>query len=206
MSLDLSADLLISDIAPIPALIQRLGRLNRRCTPDNKLPPKPCLVRPLDDVGRDAAPYDKDEVLSARRWIDEIRKLHKPLCQRDLANAFVNFHGTEEFDIRQAEERAWFFGVPGKSGLWRTRPGLTREEGYTVSVILESDLKSCTEITRRGEPKRDWIREHEVAIPYKDSVLRWERVGALRVAPEDEVHYDYDPKTYEGTGASWITR
>jgi CRISPR-associated endonuclease/helicase Cas3 len=32
MSLDLDADVLISEIAPVPALIQRLGRLNRRIT------------------------------------------------------------------------------------------------------------------------------------------------------------------------------
>lgn len=206
MSLDLSADLLISDIAPIPALIQRLGRLNRRSTPDNERAPKPCVIRPMNDIGRDAAPYDKDEISVTQRWIDKLHKLDKALSQRDLAEAFVDFEGTTEFDIRQAEERAWFFGVPGKSGLWRTRPGLTRDEGYTVSIILESDLKSCTEFTRRGDPKRDWIREHEVAIPYKHSVLRWQRVGALRIAPEEEVHYDYDPKTHEGTGASWITQ
>ena len=30
MSLDLSADLLVTDLAPVPAMIQRLGRLNRR--------------------------------------------------------------------------------------------------------------------------------------------------------------------------------
>ena len=29
MSLDLSASLLVTDLAPVPALIQRLGRLNR---------------------------------------------------------------------------------------------------------------------------------------------------------------------------------
>ncbi|WP_204368568.1 CRISPR-associated helicase Cas3' [Neosynechococcus sphagnicola] len=34
MSLDLSADLLITDIAPVPSLIQRMGRLNRRATPE----------------------------------------------------------------------------------------------------------------------------------------------------------------------------
>jgi CRISPR-associated endonuclease/helicase Cas3 len=204
MSLDLSADLLISDIASIPALIQRLGRLNRRSTPDNKLPPKRCIVRPIADD--DALPYRKDEIALARRWLDELRKLDKALSQRDLANAFVTFDGIDEVDIHEAEERAWFFGVPGKSGLWRSRQGLTREEGYTVSVILESDLTSCMDITRRGEPKRDWIREHEVAIPFKQCVLGWERVGALRLAPGDEVHYDYNETTHEGTGASWITR
>ena len=38
MSLDISADLLVTQLAPIPALIQRLGRLNRRATGDDPWP------------------------------------------------------------------------------------------------------------------------------------------------------------------------
>jgi CRISPR-associated endonuclease/helicase Cas3 len=44
MSLNLSADLLITDIAPVPALIQRMGRLNRRATPANPGQPKRAFI------------------------------------------------------------------------------------------------------------------------------------------------------------------
>jgi CRISPR-associated endonuclease/helicase Cas3 len=48
MSLDLDADLLISEIAPIPALIQRLGRLNRRVTEGKPGTPRKALfLKPL---------------------------------------------------------------------------------------------------------------------------------------------------------------
>ena len=40
MSLDLDADVLISEVAAVPSLIQRLGRLNRRITPENKGTPR----------------------------------------------------------------------------------------------------------------------------------------------------------------------
>src|SRR5690606_19433158 len=40
MSLDLSADLLVTELAPVAAMIQRLGRLNRRAAPAR--PGAPC--------------------------------------------------------------------------------------------------------------------------------------------------------------------
>ena len=97
-----------------------------------------------------------------------------------------------------AEERAVFF-----SGLWRTRPGLTRGEGYTVSVLLEADVRACHERDTQGEPTRDWIRQHEVAIPFREAVLKWERLGVIRIAPHNAVAYDYNEETHEGTGAQW---
>ena len=57
MSLDLSADLLVTDLAPVPSLIQRLGRLNRRSTPENPKPSKPFLIIEPDT----AAPYKSQE-------------------------------------------------------------------------------------------------------------------------------------------------
>jgi len=204
MSLDLSADLLISDMAPIPALIQRLGRLNRRSTPDRPLGAKPALILPLPQSDTLAArPYELWEIEAAQGWQQEIAALGRPVSQRDLADAFSRFCNDEEYDLKSANERAWFFGQPGRSGLWRTRPGSTREAGYTVPVVLQADVDSCTERDRFGQPTSTWLRRFEVAIPFKEPILNWGSVAATRIAPSEAIDYDYDEQTGEGTGAKW---
>lgn len=199
MSLDLSADLLITDIAPVPSLIQRMGRLNRRSSPDDPQAPKPALIRSLPESEANVClPYEKEELEISARWITALQSFSKPLNQRDLAEEFARLNNAAEYDIGKAEERAVFF-----SGLWRTRPGMTRVESYTISVILEADLKKCNDF-KYGEPSPDWVRQHEVSIPIKEAALRWRRVGHLRVAPSDQVGYDFDDTTKEGTGAEWL--
>lgn len=200
MSLDLSADLLITDIAPVPSLIQRMGRLNRKSTPEDKADPKPALIRALPEGEPNVClPYEKEELEISANWITALKSFSKPLNQRDLAEEFVRLNNAAEYDIAKAEERAIFF-----SGLWRTRPGMTRGEGYTMSVILEDDLKKGNDLDKYGDPSRDWLRQHEVSIPIKESALRWQKVGNLRIAPSDQVGYDFDDSTKEGTGAKWL--
>jgi CRISPR-associated endonuclease/helicase Cas3 len=192
----LSADLLITDIAPIPSLIQRMGRLNRKAEPNPENPPhaKPALIRALpQEKGDIFLPYEQGEIEVTNRWIGALKELNKPLNQRELADAFARFNDAAEYDIAKAEERACFF-----FGLWRTKPGSTRGDGYTISVILEDDYKKCD-----GEPSRDWMRQHEVSIPVKDAALGWQRVKGVRIAPSDQVAYDFNDKTKEGTGATW---
>lgn len=202
MSLDLSADLLVSDIAPVPALIQRMGRLNRKAkpNPDDPPPSKPSLIRPLPQEKGDVfLPYKQDEIETTKNWIAALNSLSKPLSQRDLSEAFFSLSEVKEYDLAAAEIRACFF-----SGLWRTKPGTTRGEGHTVTVILEADLKAWQANNSKDEPPRDWLREYEVSILFKQEVLKWERVGMLRVAPSAMVEYDFDEQTKEGTGARWL--
>jgi CRISPR-associated endonuclease/helicase Cas3 len=198
MSLDLSADLLVTDIAPVPALIQRMGRLNRRATPDFPGHPKPALICPLPKVKGDAyKPYEKLEIDTSLVWVQKLLDLSISLSQRDLADKFLEVSDPKEYDYEKAEERACFF-----SGVWRTRPGMTRGEGYTISIVLEKDYKKCDDF-KFGQPSSDWIRKHEVAIPVKPEALKWDKVSGVRIAPKEYVAYNYDEATKEGTGASW---
>lgn len=204
MSLNLSADLLITDVAPIPSLIQRLGRLNRRATPDNPLSPKEAIISPLPVNEKNAElPYEASDLARSAKWlkllIEKQQSERRALSQRDLSEAFAAQDNADEFDIAKAEQRACFF-----SGLWQTRPGLTRDESHTVSVVLESDLENCVERDDQGMPKQEWLRQHEVSIPFREEVMNWKRIGALRVAPRDRIGYDFNETNKEGVGARWL--
>jgi CRISPR-associated endonuclease/helicase Cas3 len=167
--------------------------------PDDPQPPKLAIVRALPNGEFNVErPYAKPELEMASRWLGLLIARNHAISQRDLSEAFAEFSQAKEYDIAEAEERAVFF-----SGLWRTRPGITRGEGHTVTVILEADLKVCEERDRHGSPTRDWLRKYEVSIPIKDAVMKWDRIGTTRIAPSEAIEYDYDETTGDGTGAKW---
>lgn len=62
VSLDISFDLMVTECAPIDAMIQRFGRINRKRTPDNTGVLKPIYVM-APDTDENALPYD-GEVLA----------------------------------------------------------------------------------------------------------------------------------------------
>jgi CRISPR-associated endonuclease/helicase Cas3 len=174
MSLDLDADLLISDIAPIPALIQRLGRLNRRVTPERPGTPRRAIFLTPDKP----SPYSEEELQLAGRWIDELRSLNHPLRQTDLSQRFNALSSQEELQLDTRTR--WL-----NSG-WLAEPEGIREPGYSVSVILDEDKEACRE-------SREEIIWRAIPMNYDDQMKHWCEFKGHFIAPPGAI--DYKRKT-----------
>jgi len=204
MSLNLSADLLVTDLAPISALIQRLGRLNRESTPRERPSGQSIICSPplSEATGQpDFLPYEQQELDLARSWIADLIKLGGRLNQRQLVEVFSRYVSGKSVDLSTARRNAVFV-----SGVWKTYPATTRGESRTISVVLEHDRSAYPE-GRLGDRhyRRSWLREHEVSIPIRPEIRSWETFGHVPIAPADRVIYgkiDSDDQQ-ERVGAAW---
>lgn len=173
MSLDLSADLLVTDYAPIASLIQRLGRLNR--FEDIPQMSKTALViKPPN-----AMPYatrDEEAVLweQVESWLDLVSS-GEPVSQRELADAFVSVLQDEvPFDMSlhcDWIDDPWVSLANCKSLM---------EPGYTIEVVRQEDLEGG--------------RLDEMIIPMplpKGNIWQtWMRKGRYLIAPTETIEYE----------------
>lgn len=175
MSLDISADLLVTEIAPIPSLIQRLGRLNR-FEEEPESPGEALFIEPLK-----SGPYVADEMELVQEWLEGL--CHgKCLSQKDLDRAFQKVcKGVSTPEPAPATALL--------DGLWRSQAGQRsiREGGYTLEFIREEDRVL-------GESVANSI---PMIPPNKKDWRLWEQEGRFWVAPTGSILYD------ERRGAQW---
>ena len=175
MSLDLSADLLVTDLAPVPAMIQRLGRLNRRAKEGD--PTKPFVVVEPDNP----LPYTVADLKLAQQWLS--RLADDGVSQRELSRAWEK---TAE-EPPTAVASAWLDGGPC------TTVGELRESSPGITVLMEED------VSRVKSRPRDLPRL-VLPMPPPPRVFlwqRWPRVQGLPVAPTGSINYDAQ------RGAQW---
>jgi CRISPR-associated endonuclease/helicase Cas3 len=178
MSLDISAGLLITALAPLPALVQRMGRLNRFAQSDG--PAKPCIVYPFQ--GR---PYDKPEHRQQMEAAKQmIAKLSNQLSsQADLAK-----------DLNQMwTDEAWTLSSAWLDGGWQSEPLPTREGEYTVTMIRKDDFGQISE--RLGpESCGRWTAQRlvpwTIPMPLNGAFVYERNAGGYPVAPDGAILYD----------------
>jgi CRISPR-associated endonuclease/helicase Cas3 len=173
MSLDLSADLLVTDLAPVPALVQRLGRLNRRSHPDRPEEVKRCVVLPFSGL-----PYEQG-LVEANAWIDRLGE-GRPLGQRDLVRAWqADDPGGSS---RPVEQAIWLDGgmatIPQPCRL--ASPGLTVLRQHDADDVASGRSPLAEMVLPMPPPPRRFAQQWRA----------WPRVLGVPVAPHEAIDYD----------------
>jgi len=140
MSLDLDADLLITELAPASSLIQRMGRCNRSI--EGQAPEKHGRVFVYD--APNSNPYEEEAVQTGRDLIAAIN-VAAPIRQSELASTLETISETKE---------------PGKRclftmAMWESYSGndFRDTDEFTVSALLESRLKDFQNLRRKRDSK-----------------------------------------------------
>ena len=146
MSLDISADLLVTALPPFPSLVQRMGRLNRRReNPDGAR----CLVYDYDGV--DGRPYLRAELQVAREAVSRLAEERRVLSQRDLKDALDEMPEAVD-DIK--------FHSSWLDGGWESKPSTLREGDATVPVLLaqhEDEIRVRIEEIGKSTAIKEWL-------------------------------------------------
>lgn len=178
MSLDLDADVLITELAPVPSLVQRFGRSNRSPSRPHAFRAEVLWYEPPS-----ALPYDRRELEVARRFLADFGDTE--VSQRDLSEG-LEAHSLGEPDPR--DSAAFLL-----SGYYATPGSLRETDEHSKSCVLDRDLAAVVELRERRQPidgyivpapKRKFIIEDDAAI--RPARLP-KYLGIVRAR-------DYDPK------------
>lgn len=132
VSLDISFDLMVTEAAPLDALAQRFGRINRKRTKDTIGSYKPIYVIAPPEDKKEALPYELKIVNRSYNELPDGEILKEPELQRKIDNVFT------EIDFLKIEQHSVF----KESGKWSMAP-LTHNSKALLLDLLEIDSVNC---------------------------------------------------------------
>lgn len=157
VSLDISFDVMITDAAPLDALIQRFGRINRKRTEKTIGRYKPIYVLPPPEDEKAAKPYDLEIIKRSYEQLPNGEVFYEREAQEKIDKVFTNFKHPS------IEQNAQF-----KNGQFQIKE-LTH---VSKSVLLESlgiDSVSCITESDRDDymtADRDHRIQYEIPMRY----------------------------------------
>ncbi len=183
-SFDISATLLVSANAPIWALIQRLGRLNR-------------WVEQTDDGYKlksdricDALIYPWENQYPYTEGIETGTQLVKALSGRAVTQA----------DLTRQLERV--YSTPPEPAecqwlkTWQATSGFLMPPSNTITALLEADYQKVKELKASEQALEAQKRAVSVLIE-KDKTPLWSKWKYYKIAPTQDVHYHPEIGAYQ---------
>ncbi len=170
MSLDLSADLLVSEYAPIPSLIQRMGRLNRfeECPKEVK---EALFVEPENTM-----PYEGEHLWDmVKNWLEIVSGT--PQSQREVTEAFLQIYKSFSQQEFTAFSSCDWLDDPWTS--LKNRHSIM-EPGYTLEMIMEEDCD------------KENIQQFAIPMPFPKgkNYQAWNTISRYFIAPQGVIEYD----------------
>lgn len=157
VSLDISFDLMVTDAAPLDALIQRFGRINRKRSKATIGQHKPIYVLPPPEDEKAVLPYDLDTVKRSYEQLPDGAVFHEREAQAKIDAVFT------DMTHPSIEQSAQF-----KDGRFRLTE-LTHTRKSVMLQALDIDSVSCiTESDREHYKKanRDHRIQYEIPMRY----------------------------------------
>ncbi len=154
MSLDLDADMLVTEHAPVTSLVQRFGRANRHPRESPEFRAELRTYAP-DDI----RPYERADIEAGRALLASLAC--REISQRDLADGIEQYAPAG----RDASGASRFLD----GGFFATPGSLRDEDGSGTVAVLDSDVDRYATLAERREPTdglrlnvpRKWARHSD---------------------------------------------
>ena len=180
MSLDLDADVLITEIAPCSALVQRFGRSNRK----GILAYSEVYVYQPEDA-KSSKPYDDEQILNANQFLQSVMSFKEGYASQKLLSEQLEIYGDREI---QADRNAPFL-----TGGYYARSEPFRDiEDWTHDCILQQDVE---EAIKRVDAKNSRWRELVLPVPNyiktREMSSDSRMLKYLRIAPDENYSEEF---------------
>jgi CRISPR-associated endonuclease/helicase Cas3 len=179
MSLDMDADLLITECCPISSLIQRMGRCHRNRKVRSQAGDV-WIYRPLDEHGQpERKPYDDDALTGIDEFLIRLEGIENRVSQIDLEKALA----AAPAPPARPDELSSFLesGPYAMSGVEDFRD----IEDFTVSAVLASDIPKFAALQKAKEPTDGLV----VPVPKRLGKQSDPRLPSY-LAVASDAHYD----------------
>ncbi|MFH0825634.1 MAG: CRISPR-associated helicase Cas3' [Pseudomonadota bacterium] len=174
MSLDLDAEVLITEAAPITSLIQRMGRCNRHAKPGDGRIGEVYVYKP-----EKMTPYRPEELEGLD---DFLGALNGQVIGQSLLRELLEQYGPKEVEV---ERYASFL----ECGPWAAarEESLVEEQDWTVQAILDEDIERYLVLRRDKKPADGLILPAPRHLARRDPRLD----TFLHVAPSSHYTREY---------------